>query len=115
MKTRVHGRVKQEKEDALNEHKAKLLQPVNTLDPPERHRVPAPQQPHPEGIEQYEQPAVNPRKDEEGGYITLTEFTQVKNRYVEEHRRLQKAAQHTVMTLKKILRQKSATVKRLCY
>ena len=111
----MHARVKREKEEALNEHKAKLLQPVNTLDPPEHHRVHVPRQPLQEGIAQHDESAMPTRKHEEGGYITLSEFTQVKNRYVEEHRRLQKAAQHTVTTLKKILRQKSATVKRLCY
>ena len=113
----MHDRLKEEKVEALHEHKSKLLHPVNTFDIPDHNedhnRIPAPRQQHPGGVEQFDEPAMINKKDEEGGYITLSEFKQARRRDVEEYRRLQKAAQHTIMTLKKILRQKSATVKRL--
>ena len=109
----MHDRLKEEKVEALHEHKSKLLHPVNTFDIPDHNRVPTPRQQHPGGVEQFDEPDMINKKDEEGGYITMSQFKQARRRDVEEYRRLQKAAQHTIMTLKKILRQKSATVKRL--
>ena len=108
----MDDRLKEEKAEALREQKSKLLHPVNIVDVSDHNRVPTSRQQHPEGVEQFDEPATTNEKDQEEGYITMSEFKQARRRDVEEYRRLQKAAQHTIMTLKKILRQKSATVKR---
>merc|ERR1711871_515256 len=59
-----------------------------------------------------EEAKVNDQSDQRAHMVSASEYTQMQRRYVEEQRRIQQAAQHTIKTLKKILRQKSATIKR---